>query len=184
MSRRTGLTLIELSVALAISALLAAAALRAATTLARVEAIERGSAEATDSDGPVRRLLRTDLVHAKRYRTTKNGLELESWAMLDEQTLAIEHLPGTVTYPVQAIDDTPWLIRRQRRSSAGDAEDFDELVCPGVKRVALETSGSPAGRTGPGGWRTVPAAATMVIEFSDSAGAESRPELRLVVHSK
>jgi len=184
MTGRRGLTLVELSVALAISALLAAAALRAAVTLARVEAAERRSVAATESHAPLRRLVTADLIHAKRRRLTKAGLELESWMMLDESTLTVKHLPGQVTYAVETIGGTPWLVRLQRQNGGtGDsrgAKGFGEPVCPGVARVALETTAAAPARIDPDGWREMPATATVIVEFTDSA----RPALRFDVHRK
>ena len=166
-----GMTLVEMTVAMAIVALLALAGLAVATNLSRGRRLdERKTAAATIVEN-VEAILATDIRNATKYRTRAGAVELLTRASLDTDTLELRHLPVTVVYEVREIAGTKWLVRRQRD---GGKDVLTELVCRNVAGLTLKAVGAGSKRSSRT-WRQVPASVEAVVEFEDS----SRPALRV-----
>ncbi len=160
MTRRTGLTLVELLAALAIGALLAAAALSVTTTLARTEAVARRAHESAALEASLGRLLAADLLNAARFRETAEGFEVEALNALAADDLSPAHLPAVVTYEVDEVAGRPCLLRCQ-------ASEFEpplvELVAANVRAVRIEPVGSDP-KAAKDGWRAVERAVLVTVE--------------------
>ena len=133
-----GLTLIELTVALALAAGLAVAALTATVNLRHAQTAWDRPGSAGDGE-PLRRLLACDLLHADGVRKVRDGFELRCMAALDPEALDVRHLPAVVAYRVREVDGTQWLTRTQTSGAGGD---FCELVRPGVGSIGLQSAES------------------------------------------
>ena len=160
MSRRTGLTLTELMVALALTGLLAAAALRIAGGLLRGTLSHQDPVPADQVQESVRDLLVMDIVHADRYLPSTKGLELMTRARLSADTLELRHLPTQVSYGTVEIGGRSWLRRTQQMPSGDRRTD---LVCSGVRGIAMvlpQSNGPPA----PGQWRAIDPKAAIRID--------------------
>jgi prepilin-type N-terminal cleavage/methylation domain-containing protein len=171
MTRRTGLTLIELLAAMAIMTLLLGATLTVIGAIGRAERHDARRHEARFGPERLREILTIDIEHARRCRVDGSGVELQTLARLRSDDLELEHVPATVQYEIALVGETHWLIRVQRDAAtdAGHSQGTHrELLCPGVRSIALRSAGStkalPAGR-----WRSVPRAVTVTVEFEDDA---------------
>lgn len=157
--RKGGLTLVELAVALALSAVLVTAALAAAAQMAKGQ---RQAQPAQADDQAVARmkdLISLDLLHGQSWRPTKEGLAIQTWTCLDGRTRAMSHRPVTVTYEVRRVGDQSWLWRRQQGREKAD--DLIDLVSGGVDRAALQVRSRP---TGPASdWRALPDEVTVEL---------------------
>jgi len=135
MRRKNGLTLIELMVTLAITAILVTAALGAITTLTRLDKADQARDEATSIAPRVRTVLETDLTHAKRFATRDSGFVLQTVAAVKADSMELEHLPTTVTYTVRQVAGRQWLVRSQRSEIGSDC--FTELVAPDISGIQI-----------------------------------------------
>jgi prepilin-type N-terminal cleavage/methylation domain-containing protein len=166
MRDRKGLTLIELTVALALAAGLAVAALTATVNLRRAQAAWDRPDPGANGES-LRRLLACDLLHADGVRKVRGGFELRCMAALDPETLDVRHLPAVVAYRVREVDGTHWLTRTQASQTGGD---LCELICCGVESISLD---SAEGRPPGGRWKPLGETATVRVT-SDGQGAETR----------
>ena len=183
MRTRSGMTLIELVLALTISTMLTVAAMGVVANLARAQSAQKRAADAASLRTRLHSLLAADLRHAERYRALDDGFEFSSAAALDPEVLEVRHLKSTVSYTVLEVGPESWLVRRQQSDAYGF---FTELVCPGVVSVrcggpATDESdgvaaggegrvGSPAppkagGRNVPAGWTPVSRTMRVVLEL-------------------
>lgn len=160
--RRPGLTLVEIVVALAIMALLAVGVLQAVTHLARTSRQQQTDDPAADRQEALRHLVEMDLGHAERVKRTETGFEVEGLARLDRRTLALVHQAATVSYAVQVIGESRWLIRTQQ---AHGQKTSGELVASGVSQVTIEARGG-AGKLPLGQWAGMPEQVTVTITFT------------------
>ena len=156
MSKVKGLTLIELLAALTIASALAIASLRVATRLTSERRIHQSSQRASSLEAGLRQALVADVVHARRYRNSANGLALQTQSRLDPKTLAVEHFPVRVQYQVRRIGRRSWLLRTQHLAAGGSST---QVVCEGVTRIQLRSGGKYE-------WKAMPAAANVAIEFA------------------
>lgn len=159
-----GLTLIELMATVAITGILVAAALGVATRLSRAEAINERSHEASLPQVHLKNLLASDIIHARFYRKTSNGVEFQLRARLDVKTLEMQHLRSTVGYEIRQIASRRWLLRVQK---VPDRQDHTELVCPDVYAVSLGTIKDDR-TTASDDWKPVPEVLTVRVEFSEA----------------
>jgi prepilin-type N-terminal cleavage/methylation domain-containing protein len=136
--RKCGLTLVELTVALALSALLATATLAAAAQMAKGE--KQAPSKNEDAQARLKALIEMDIVHGQSWRATKDGLMLQTWACLDGKTREMSHRPVTVMYAVHHIGGRSWLWRRQQGQQTAD-----ELVCPDVESVTIQAKARSVG---------------------------------------
>jgi len=164
MRRRTGLTLIELMLALALTGVLSAAILRAVTGLARDPALRAPVGEEVLLAGRLRELLTGDVASAGSWRATEAGFALRTNVSLDARTLRVAHLPAEVRYEVRRIAGHNWLVRVQE---CPYQPAFAELACRGVRSVRMVLPGRGKGPSAPGAWKPMGEAATVRIEFED-----------------
>jgi len=156
-----GLTLVEMLAALAITALILAAVLPVTASLARSHALGENTQEQVSLESALRGLLATDLVHARSYRMTPNGVELEGLATLDLGTLELQHIPSTVRYEVRRIGARSWLARVQGSDPAGWVA---ELVCSDASAIGLRDASQPAAASGD--WQELPDAVIVRVGFA------------------
>ena len=156
MPRRSGLTLIELVTAVAITGLLLAGAMAALGGLARSERLRR-AADARRPDATLlATLLEADVVHAEQYRRTgraDQALELRTRLALRAGDMEAEHIRSTVRYEVRQLAGAPWLLRTQE---TGFAKPRTELVAPGITAVKLAEAGTDGKDPPAGEWLDVP----------------------------
>ena len=160
MSRRAGLTLVEVTLALAITALLAVGVLEVITACTRGDRLDRRWQTSVQRQAALAELLTTDLSHARRVMKTAMGFQLDSRAALDAQTMELEHLPSTVVYEVRKIGSRTWLSRTQQLT---DQAPSRELVAAGPKTLEIAAVGGrdlPAGR-----WTSMPEAVTVTFTW-------------------
>jgi len=144
---RHGFTLIELVIALAITALVCLGALSATAALARSgDALQRRSrtADFREALGP---LLRHDLQHARRLAAAGDGIELNVSSALDPASLTVDHVPATVRYEIRHHGQSTWLVRRQTSPLVPDST---ALVCPGVNSLTMQLIGRDGQATAAG----------------------------------
>jgi len=135
MTQRKGITLIEVLLTLTIVSILSVAAMRVTIRISRADRVEQARDSISELTPRLNELLRMDAVHATGYRTSREGFELQSLSALDYDSLRLSHLPATVRYKVRSIGGVSWLVRTQ----SGRGGVLNELVCPGVSRVALDS---------------------------------------------
>lgn len=143
--RNHAVTLIELTVSLAIVAMLMVAAMSIIRGVSRAEAQASRRHEQSWAEAPLRELLVCDLRNAQSYTPAVGGGQL--WTMVSFQpgTMELHHLPVVVQYQVRRIASVNWLVRVQRAMTPG--QDMAELVCSGVKTFGIQTKG-PTGAPG------------------------------------
>ncbi len=160
-SRPSGLTLVELLAALAVSALLASAALAVVVALPRSKAAARGLEERASQGVSWSSLLAADISHARLCRVVPGGFEVRVHSALDPRTLEICHLDATVAWRVRCIKGTPWLVRTQRST---DGRSFSDLVAPGVSAINVAAAKGDAPPDAEG-WRVIPEALAVTARF-------------------
>ncbi len=166
--RNKGLTLIELMVALAISALLAGATLGIVAQLSGSLKTVQSISQPQRLTRSIQKLLTTDLSNASEYRPMLNGLQLRTMASIDPEDNILRHIPTEVTWeisrdPGQARDTPGRLIRVEMRP--GSNVSSRRLVCRDASRIELTAGGQTSAR--PGGWRPLPTEATLTVRLAD-----------------
>jgi hypothetical protein len=167
---RPALTLVELIVAMAITTLLAVASLQVVTTLARTEKVAQAIGEADYARNSLQRVVTMDLLGAEHFRemtTGSGGFALRTRVFLKPGTLAPEQLPSVVMYEVKKAGERSCLVRRQQTLGADETVD---LVAVDVRSIRLAGGGDS--RADGEGWKELPAAATVTVEFGKSEKAE------------
>lgn len=179
--RPRAMTLIELVLALAIASMVSLAAMGVVVNLSRSREVQRREADAVTARQQLEGLMEADLQHAERYRLTKAGIEFQSAALIDPETLETRHLDCTIAYQVIEIGLDSWLVRRQQ-SVGQDA--FTELVCEGVIGIGLasrdDNGVSPdvaSPRNARSDWAAVPRRLDLVVEMESAE--QPRIELTL-----
>jgi len=170
MRHRKGLTLIELTVTLAITAMLITALMSVTMRISRAElAVDPGDTQA--ELGPAMdSLIRLDFSHAVQFRLTPFGIDLQSVASLSETDCEITHIRSTVYYEVIRVNGINWLSRRQVRET--DGKESLHLVMPNVVSLALVDLISP--ETGKTSWRRFPTQ-PLAISITLDGGLEDKP---------
>ncbi len=171
----TGLTLIELMVTLAIVGLLMTATLGVVTNLSRAERVGVRSHQTALLRTKLRPLLARDIGHAGHHSRAAKGFGLRSQAALDPKTMGLRHWGSEVTYEVRTIGPDRWLVRTQK---LGDGSTFTELVCTGVRAIALRTS-MDSGGASIGRWRQLSEAVTITVDL----GGDSEEPIEMTFHT-
>ena len=176
MRKRAGLTLIEVTVAMALTGILMAAILKVVARLSRDPAVRGEVTAGSLQADQLRSLLATDLVHAERFRENKDktgtdrkaaagkGFSLQTRALLAAKTLELRHLPSTVTYDLRTVGSVNWLIRTQ---TTGRGESMTGLVCRGVHSVRIESPGNEKAKPDRQGWRAAGPVLDVTVQFQD-----------------
>ncbi len=149
MHRPKGLTLIELTVTLAITAMLITALMSVTMRISRAELAGGKGDTLTDLEPALRNLLRIDFAHALQFRLTSNGIDLQSAGSISPADHEIKHIRSTVFYEVIPINGLNWLTRRQITET--DGKESLQLVMPNIARIGLVDLISP--ETGRTSWR-------------------------------
>jgi len=174
------MTLIEVSVALAIAAAIGAAALAVSTTVSRGQTVDQQQLAASSLEANLQGLLLMDLANASHFRNTDNGFALLANARLDAVTFEFQHLPTTVFYEKQRIGPRSWLVRRQEFTDKGE-HVMTELICAGVGTVGLQ-SVEPVEqadeKANEQGWLELPSATTVTVGFDTPRKEEKSFNLR------
>ena len=131
---RSGFTLIEVLVTLAIVSLFTMASMGVVARLTRDQVTAGERIKTTSSREAIRRLLEADVVHADRFRNLADGVELKGCFAITASGLRVEHVPATVRYQIRRVDRASWLVRIQQ---TGDGEPFVERVSGDVYAVRL-----------------------------------------------
>jgi len=173
MNRNAGLTLIELTVALAIVSLLTMAALAVVANVTRGQGAQKQRDEEYARALALRELLWRDVLQATSYSITETGVALNTYSSVGPETLEPRHLAAVVEYRVRKIGPRSWVQRVQRGRTAG--EDLIELVCEGVKSVTMTTD--EPHQVVVNEWRPTSDMAMVIIEFA-APGRE--PEVHLI----
>ncbi len=170
MHRRKGLTLIELTVTLAITAMLITALMSVTMRISRAElAIDPSDTQA--EFGPaMESLIRLDFGHAVQFRLTPFGINLQTAASISTEDHEIKHLRSTVYYEVIRVNGVNWLTRRQVTET--DGKESLQLVMPNVASMALVDLISP--ETGKTSWRRLPTQ-PLAISITLDGGGDDTP---------
>lgn len=173
---RAGLTLVELMVALAISAMLAGAMLGLVAQLSRGLRTARAAGQDRLRHQGLRRLLETDLASATAYRMGTDRLELRTLVSIDPPSQQLRHLPVEVVWRIDRSDadrlDDPGLLLRVE-AVGGTTTKRTRLVGPDVQRIDLRPAGS--NQPGRGDWSALPEEAIVTVEL---AGSETPLQFR------
>jgi len=163
MCRRPGLTLVELLASLTIAAMLMVTALTATVSMARSEGVLRRETEAERAEGPVlEALLEADLLHAHHWQPVPEGFTIQTTAYLAPRTLRLEHVPSTVTYRVETVNEQSCLVRVQEVSAD---PPWGEVVAVGVSHAALVPAKDI--RANAYGWKPLPVACEVRLTFAE-----------------
>jgi len=169
-SGRKGLTLVELTVALAIAGMLAAATLRLTGRLARRSSLlDSGRREACLTDG-LRRVLACDVLNAESFCITRDALSFRTHAALSSGGPAggLASEPAEVVYRVVQVGGAGWLVRGQRMQ---DGRQAAELVCRGAAGISLDAGDS---KTQAGRWRPMPDRVGVAVRMAGADGKTGR----------
>ena len=171
---RKALTIVELTVALAIAGMLLAATLRVTSSLTRRGDWVKRRGESVGLREDIERVLAGDVVNADRCRNIEDGLVLETRACLDGEALELIHLPCHVRYQVREAGGTHWLIRTQQSL---DGKTHSDLVSPAVTGISLDWLDG----AGPGldRWRPMPAMTEILVAMGDGDPQELRFNFRI-----
>lgn len=177
MTRRAGLTLVELLATLAIVSALTAASLRVVTGLSRSENLSERHSVIPDLEAGLADLLRGDLAHAYKVRGTREGFALRTYASLRREDLELRHVKADVSYHLRQVDGGPTLLVRIQRGP--DGKEMAELVSCGVASMSLAPADDPQARLSRN-WEPVPEAVRISVGPSDA----SLGSIELVVRKK
>ncbi|HOF17626.1 MAG TPA: hypothetical protein PK082_01860 [Phycisphaerae bacterium] len=152
------MTLIELTVALAVAAMVAAAALAVTSRLSRFSPGGDAAESAGFVNESLQKLLAWDLQQSRRYRNVSNrdgqaGLELEGFGDIQAGTMQTKRLPVVVRYEVIKVNDEPLLVRRQQSQGA---QPFTECVCRGIAAIRLLEPDRTNGDSKENDWKALP----------------------------
>ena len=139
------------------------AALRMVAGISRVQKAHEASWQDSAGRDPIAAVMSADLWHATHYRITAAGFATRDLSSLDPVTLDQHFLPAFVEYAIQKIGTRQWLVRTQHPRVA-DQASLIELVCPDVRAITVESSGSPAEPDGP--WQVVGDTVGIQVQFS------------------
>ncbi|MEI7835334.1 MAG: prepilin-type N-terminal cleavage/methylation domain-containing protein [Planctomycetota bacterium] len=163
MTHRRGFTLIEMLLALMVSAILMTGVLAVVTGLGARGLAAAPHAESERMTSAVDawvRLLREDLANAKVGEGSGNELVLTGYLALAGSERERTHRPARVVYRLEEIAGRPWLVRRQAVLDVLSNDNLQrDLVCRGVKRFALvrmpeaEPAAAGSRRANGGLWR-------------------------------
>jgi prepilin-type N-terminal cleavage/methylation domain-containing protein len=161
----TGLTLVEMVVALAIAAVLLAGTLTVTAHLPRSQGRLHQRSERSNVTEAVARLFDLDVLQADQVRLTPNSVELRTHATLSPAG-EVRHVPGFVTYGLRSVSGRTWLYRRQQ---CADGKVSTALVCSGVMALAMPLP--PTADSQPAeaaeGWRNLPDGPRINLTWSD-----------------
>lgn len=167
----SGLTLVELIVAMAIVSMLLATAMFVLGKLSRSSQVQTGRHDKTLIDRPLRDLLSSDLSQATHYRKTASGFQLKSSSLLDAGTLEPHHWGAVIEYRAAQVGGHACLLRRQ--VPVGPEKSLDELVCVGPTAIALEAAPDASGpapatqNAQDTTWQPMPGTAAVTVVFED-----------------
>lgn len=139
--KQRGLTLIELLLATALTAMLMLGVLMVLATLRKPTVSASGEGEAVASIDPLVgafEVLRADLQQAKSIEWTEDGLTMISDAGVHDQSFERSARPVRVSYRTLSIGESRWLIREQ--SALDTVEPMAgtrSLVAYSIDRVEL-----------------------------------------------
>jgi prepilin-type N-terminal cleavage/methylation domain-containing protein len=136
--QRTGLTLIELMVALAIVGLVTAGVLGVVTNLSHGQGARQREMFTSRQEAGLDELLRLDLQHATKLQLFANGILITSNAGLAEETNELEHVSCEIRYEIKTIAERNWLLRFQKRSANAQEKEVASIVCADVKEIQIE----------------------------------------------
>lgn len=135
-------TLIELLAATALSVVLMVAVL---TVIAGLSKDMPRSATPTEQPhsaievDDVVGLLREDFEQARYIEVAPKRLKLMSYGFLDVERRRWQHRPVEVTYALEQIGQTSWLVRQQRRLDVLTNQNLRrDLVCANIDRWQVE----------------------------------------------
>lgn len=131
--RPTGLTLVEMVVALAIAAVLLAGTLTVTARLPRSQGRLHQRTERSSVTEALSRLLNLDVLQADQVRLLPNRVELRTHATLSPAG-EVRHVPGFVAYSLRDVSGRTWLVRRQQ---CADGKTSTALVCSEVTGVEM-----------------------------------------------
>jgi len=142
----TAFTLIEILAALALGTLLMLAAMGVLRSLARVPT---ASADAIAPQTDVLRLLRWDLVNARRFESTRDGVILWGVGSLDPGDMSPTHRPAKVTYRVGEFAGVLSLLRLEEPLGAAMGQASEpQLISSDVSQIAISSISDPADASG------------------------------------
>lgn len=162
MKKTSGMTLVEILVAMAILALLMAATMRIMVHLPQnSDALAQKLAQ-RQWQTAVCALIEQDLWHASQCIPTAKGLQLETGVSIDPESLRFSHLPTTVEYACTMRNGESWLYRQE---SNKDQPPQKQWVCRGVSQITTFQEEKEADSTPERPQEYI------VLEFSDPAVA-------------
>ncbi len=172
----SGLTLIEMIAAIAISAVLAVGVMNVLTQLRRPGS-HRDHGPHEDA---TRSLVERDLRCALEVRSLVDRVEFRGYAALQGAERTPTHGPVQVTYSIQEAGGFRWLTRTQRSVGGGAPDTCSDLVdrMDELPRLVLTGPGAATGVPLPGRGRFVasvwtPVPAGLRVEIGDSERNEA-----------
>lgn len=172
-NRNNAMTLMEITVAMAIAGLLMAGVLGAVRALARDGMATALPHDQAVTEAGLRNVLEADIMHARRYRATDKGFELETSSALDPATMEIDHVPAVVAYEIRPAGKRNWLVRSQ---TSDIQKPQTELVLAGVKAIAIKRSPEPTSQDAStpdetpidaSQWRPIPDGLAVTVDLPD-----------------
>lgn len=171
MQHRRGLTLIELTVAMAIATVVVVAAMATITALVRVHDLDRRRGRELAAADGLGWALAADLAHARAYRPLADGtgFELRTDARLDGGRMELDHLPTRVVYAIRRqVEGGPgFLVRTQH---VDGRKPWAELVGEGISASYVGPAEEEAGEPDRDGWIEAP---RRLAVFLESSGGET-----------
>ena len=159
MTDRSGFTLLELILAVALASLLMVGVLAVITRIGAAAMnpnLTPGNDQPPDQmmhakplDNFVR-LLRQDLNHARRVETAPDRLAIFTYHALEARRRQTQHRPVRVVYQLQHIGGQPWLLRRQQALDVQTNQNRQrDLLCVGIAGFNLKSVSPRRANAGP-----------------------------------
>lgn len=170
-----GMTLVEVTVALALAGMLLTGVLHITASLTRRSRWVDRQIATTSPAEDMERIIAADIVNAEQYKGANGSLALRTTACLDGKNSELIHMPCEVHYRVETAAGESWLIRTQ---ASLDGLVRSDLVGPAVTSISMEAAlGVTADADGSQGWLAVPDAPTIAISMAPRENGRPR-ELR------
>ena len=144
--RRTGLTLIELIVAVVLSSVLFIAVLSVMTSVGRQRDFYITTAEQLNRPTIMIEQLKRDFVSADYVSLSENAIQFEGHGGTGRESGIAIALPTTIKYEIANVDDRYWITRSESQTDVASANISRELMIAGISQFDIQQYETATGK--------------------------------------